>query len=396
MKAKTILVDKFLGIRNDVDIERLALGDLSSGVNTDLDVSGKPSRRLGYTRRITGTPSSFFAAGAHGYYLDGTDLKQFTPPSTSVVLRSGLSAAKRIAFVEQQGQVYYSNTEITGKISQGLARPWGISVPSIPVATASGGTLREGFYGYTLTYIRRDGQESGAPRMGQLKVLDNQGIAFTSIPVSTNPDVVDKNIYITGRNGETPMLVGTIPNAQTTFDYKYDLPGSVACNTLFLGPPPSGHLLTYFNGRILIAQGSYLWYTDAFAPERVNLRKNFVPVGGEITIVAPVESGVFVATQDRSIFLAGASPEKFVFTEVAPYGAPLGNVVYADGSFVTDKGISKAVAAWMSKLGLCIGMSDGTFSNMTSSRYILSDAKRTATVFRQRGGLTQFISTLFT
>lgn len=396
MQEKTVLLAKFDGIRNDVDSERLSVRDLASGTNVDLDLSGKPSTRLGFTQRVACAPSSFEGFGSYGYFLDGTDLKRFAPPSTILTLRSGLSPTKRIAFEEMNGDVFYSNTEVTGKITQGMDRPWGIAVPDLPTASTTAGDLRSGWYGYTMTFVRRNGQESGAKRMNIVQVTDNSGLLLQNIPISTDPDVTTKNIYFTGRNGETPMLVGSIPNATTSFSYLHNVAGARPVATMFRGPPPSGHLLSYFNGRIFIAQGSYLWHTDAFAPEQVDFRQGFTPIGDEITVVAPVETGIFVATQNRTLFLAGDSPEKFMFTEVAPYGAPLGNHVYVDGSKVTKDGIPKTVVGWLSKKGFCVGSSDGTLTNMTQSRYILPSVNRAATVFKQRGGLTQFISVLYT
>ena len=395
MKEKTVLVDKLFGIRNDTDVERLDIGDLESGVNIDIDNTGKPTRRLGFTRRVACTPKSMASFGAFAYFLDGTDLKRYSPPSTVATLRSGLDASKRVVYTEMNADVFYSNGEITGKVTQGLDRPWGIVVPILPPASLTTGDLREGWYGYTMTYVRRNGLESGAQRTVSIKVSDNQGVTLNGVPVSSDPDVTSKNIYFTGRNGELPMLVGSIPNSQTLFNYRYDKAGSVSVRTMFRGPPPSGHLLARWNGRIFIAQGEYLWHTDAFAPEQVDYRNGYTPIGEEATILAPVEGGIFVATQNRTLFLRGDSPDKFYFTEVAPYGAPLGNTVYADGAFMTKEGLPKTVAGWLSKTGFCVGTSDGSLVNLTQARYVLDDTKRAATTFKQRGGLTQFISVLY-
>jgi hypothetical protein len=395
MKEKTAEINTLKGIRNDLDPERLEVGDLVSGVNVDLDDSGKPSRRLGYVRRISCTPKSIFGAGSYGYLLDGTNLKLFSPPSTLTTLRSGMASNKRISFVDLLGAVYYTNGEVTGKIENKVDKPWGISVPAIPAASVTIGSLRDGWYGYTTTYVRRNGQESGAKRMNLVKVLDNQGFTLSGIPVSSDPDVTHKYVYVTGRNGEVPMRVGTIPNNVTTFDYRHDVAGDVQVTTMFRGPPPSGHLLTYFKGSILIAQGDYLWHTDPFAPEQVDFRSNYIPLGEEATVLAPVESGLFVATRSRTLFLAGDSPGKFILSEVAAYGAPLGNAVPVDGSRITKDGLPKSCVGWMSDTGFCVGASDGTLTNLTQGRYIVNSAERAATTYKQRGGLTQFISVLF-
>lgn len=395
MKEKTVQLDRFDGIRNTTDTERLSARDFSSAENVDLDPTGKPTRRLGATLRTICAPKCLWSDGSRAYFLDGTSLKTFTPPSAVATLRTGLSANQRVAYAQMNGTVYYSNGLVTGKVEQGVHGVWGIETPALPGAIPMLGALPAGRYGYTMTFVRANGQEGGARRMQSIQLGVVGGISMSNIAVSTDATVTSKRVYITGTDGTKPFLVGTIPNAQTTFNYTHNVGGSVMVDTMFKGVLPAGHLLGAFNARIVVARGRYLWFSDPYAPERTDLNKGYLPLSDEPTILAPVESGIYVATRGQTFFLRGTSPEDLVAQEIAPYGAPLGEAVEVSGGMVTDKGIPGTVVGWMSDRGFVVGDKAGNLTNLTERRYVLPETERVATTFKQRGGLTQFISVLF-
>lgn len=398
MKEKTVQLDKFDGIRSNLDVERLAPSDLAAGVNIELDASGKPRGRLGVTQRIGGiAPKSFWSDGTSGYFKDGTALKRFTPPSSASVLRSGLSASARMVFERHAGigPVFYTDGEVTGRIQEGVSKPWGIDAPPVPGAILTNGDLRDGWYAFAVTYLRRDGLESGAKALGQVKAGVSSGVSLIGIAVSSDPDVVAKRVYFTGRNGEEPFLVGTIPNAQTTFVYAADTKGSRILDKLGKAAPLPGHLLAYNNGRIFTARGPFLQYTDFGSPEITDPRTNFLPIGQDPTIVAPVAGGIYVATRDRTVFLDGSSPKEFQMKPLATYGAPLGNYVEVDGAMVGKDGIPGACVAWMSTAGWVVGDAAGNLTNLTQRRYLAPGASRAASMYKNRNGMSQLISILF-
>lgn len=396
MKEKTAQISTINGIRNVVDSERLSTGDLVAGVNIDLDVGGKPTRRLGADRRVTGTPKGLWSGdGRRAYYQDGTDLKEFTPPAATRVVRASLSVNARPVFETMNGVVYYTNGLVTGSIVNGETRSWGTPVPALPSVVVGAGNLKAGTYGWTMSFVRRNGQESGCHRMLTVEAGDNASLIFTMPTTSDDAEVTHKNLFITGCNGEEPFLVGTVPLATATSTYASERLGSVIADTMFKGPPPPGHLLCAYNGRIFIAQDKYLFYTDPSAPELVNYRKNFIFIGAEPTVLAPTKSGIYVATRGEHVFLNGDSPEKFVLQPLAPYGAPIGNAVLVDGGVVLKDGVEGACIAWMSNEGVVVGDGEGNLRNLNQRRYVTASAERASTTFKQRSGLTQFISTLY-
>jgi hypothetical protein len=397
VKEKTVQIDKFAGKRNTTDSERLRATDLLDGVNVDLDATGKVSRRMGVTRRATGDASSLWSDGVRGYYMDAGVLKTFTPPSTTATVRSGLSTALRMSFAEMNGTVYYSNNQVTGRIVGSVDKPWGIPVPPAAALAATGGDMAAGTYGVTVVYRRSDGQISGAPRAQFITVGANAGVTVSGISASADPEVTLKEIYFTPTNGEAFYRVATIANATTTYTRTNNVPGTVELITSLKEPPPPGHLLCKYNGRIFVASGAYLFHSEPFWPELFDLRKNYLPFIEEPTILAPVDGGIYVATRGKTVFLRGDSPESFVPVDVAPYGAPLGNYVEADASMVLgeDAQLAGTLVGWMSSTGFVVGDSTGKLVNLTQRRYTPAEAQRTASVFKQRGGLTQFISVLF-
>ncbi len=164
--------------------------------------------------------------------------------------------------------------------------------------------------------------------------------------------------------------------------------------------PQPGQHIEYYNGRIYIARNETLWYTDAFAFGRVDLRTNAIPFKDEITMLRAVDDGLYVSIgdiNDRSsvIFLKGSTPEEFVTKEIADYGAIEGTDVQAKGQFV-GKGIEGKVVIWSSRKGICLGANGGNFQNLTVNRYKITRNRYGAGLFRLQNGLPQYIASLWT
>jgi hypothetical protein len=162
---------------------------------------------------------------------------------------------------------------------------------------------------------------------------------------------------------------------------------------------PPGQHITYYNGRIYIAKNETIWYTDAYALNRVDMRKNVIPMKDEITMMKAVDDGIYVSIgdiDDRSsvIFLAGSTPEEFIYREVADYGAIEGTGKKVKGAFIGD-GVVGDPVMWVSRKGICIGANGGNFRNLTAGRYEVPNNRYGAGQFRLRNGIPQYISTLW-
>jgi hypothetical protein len=134
-----------------------------------------------------------------------------------------------------------------------------------------------------------------------------------------------------------------------------------------LSDPPIGSRLAYFNGRIYVAQGNVLWYSEPYATGAFDLARNFIPFEERIRMVRPVRDGIFVGTDKRTIFLVGDNPRDVKFIEVADYPPIEGTDAKLDLSItgLEVPEFSGSGAIWTSEKGICVGSSGGLFINVT-------------------------------
>lgn len=165
--------------------------------------------------------------------------------------------------------------------------------------------------------------------------------------------------------------------------------------------PPHGQHIENYNGRNYITQNHTIWITDAYAYGRVDMRKGFISMKDEITMIKAVDDGIYVSIgdiDDRSsvIFLGGSGPEDFTYRVVADYGAIEGTAVKPRSAFIGENGISGTTVMWTSRKGICRGANGGSFENLTAGRYEVPDNRYGAGNFRLRSGLAQYVATLWT
>jgi hypothetical protein len=262
--------------------------------------------------------------------------------------------------------VLWSNGIERGAIQAGASRTWGIDLPNAaPIATASIGLLSAGRYQVCMTYVRDDGQESGPGPIAELDVSDG-GINLTGLPVSSDSAVTTKALYLTTANGERFYLASLLANATTTTTLS--LPEqelNIALATENLSPPPSGQIVAYYKGHVLVADGDMLAVSQPFGYELFD-RRDYLPMGSRITLVAPMDDGVFVATEKRTVWLSGDDLRKPGLAERAQYGAIPGTLAMTeDGG--NDPAGRRAI--WMSPVGVVVGRHDGSMACVTHERY---------------------------
>lgn len=116
-------------------------------------------------------------------------------------------------------------------------------------------------------------------------------------------------------------------------------------------------ILRTYKGRMYLARGNVLWFTDAAKYGVVDMRKGFYLFPEEITMVEPVNDGIFVSS-DKTYFLDGDSPEKFKQGTVDEDKAVYGTSCVFEGIRIGTE-ISGKIAMWLSTSGICIGMPGG-------------------------------------
>lgn len=404
-KEGLFVYPNWAGLRNNVTPEMFAPGDLVTALNVDINDSQDISRRKGYSAVvIAGVDRSLWAYESMCFGVGSNALKWINPDYTTTTLRTGLTAGASVSYAPVGQRVFYANGFELGCVDGGVHRSWGLDIPGLPIATAMGGTLTPGIYQYVMTYLRDDGQESGAGLAGTIELTAMGGIAFSALPVSSDPTVDFKILYLSAPGGETMFRAALLANTDTSVVVDEPRKGASPLMTQFLSPPPAGHYVAQWKGWTLVARGDRLYVSEPYAPELFDLRKSY-PFGGRITMLAPLHdkvdtirkrSGVWIGTDDRVIWLEGwEAPETWSFKPAADYGVIPGAFTSADGELIGDGSlVGNTVVMFASKRGICFGQADGNLVNLTQARYAFPVMDRGAAIVRRHRGMGQFLATL--
>jgi hypothetical protein len=161
-----------------------------------------------------------------------------------------------------------------------------------------------------------------------------------------------------------------------------------------------GQHIEYFNGRLFIAKNETIWYTDAYNYGVIDMRTNAIKMKDEVTMMKAVDDGMYVSIGDinnRSsvIFLSGNTPSDMHSREVAGYGAIEGTGVKAKSAYIGNGASGKQVL-WTSHKGICLGENGGKFTNLTATKYNVTQNRYGAGQFKITNGVPQYIASLWT
>lgn len=393
----------FSGLRNDVNPERFGPGDLELALNVDLDKSGQLSRRDGYTNVATGAKHSLWSDDAETMclFVDGNQLMLMQPDYSGMPLTTLTGLDLRMSYTKVNDTVYFSNGVDIGVLENGAVRSWGLQVPTLPGVALTVGAMPAGDYQFTMTFFRADGQESGAPLAGLISVPAGTGLAFT-LPVSPDPTVTSKAIYLSTPNGNTLYLAVLTGNQATSAFYANDTNElTLPCSTQFLGPPPPGQLVAYYRGRAYTANGDLLYPSSSFGYELFDQRE-YIQLDGRVTLLAIMEdkerlgegqhSGFFVGTDRTCGTIVGTEPQDFQYIPKTTFGAVFGAMDYVDGSIFADGATgARMLPMWLTTQGICVGMPDMDIRNLTRTKYMFPASGQGAAVFMP--GPNRFIAT---
>lgn len=384
----------FTGINNVQPSERLGEADLAQAVNVDVGLSGEVSRRQGYATLDATTPVDWLherkdctlvvSGGAlFAISLDGAT-------KTAMLTDASLSG-RRMWFVDlPDGRTAFANGLLTG-ITNGVAvTGWGVPVPAtVGTATSVAGQLNPGAYQWQITYVRTsDGLEGGATFSNPVNLPDG-GILLTGLPVLAGHRI---NVYLTGANGDKAFYAGTTITGSFSYLGKNDAL-TLPCHTEHLSPAPKGTICATWRGRALLAEGNVLHASRPHQPELFDLKRDFKQFTAPITMIQPVDDGIWVGTEKELAFLAGTQFDALTFTprDVGP--VVCGSGVSAPGEYVAQgQGVGQGAAMLCIAGGRIVsGFNGGLLINVTRERY-KTDATEVCATFRITDGIPQYLA----
>lgn len=380
-------IERFTGINNRQPIDRMK-PDESGGmpvrdaVNVDLSSVGTFQRRPGMELALAGTNCrSLFDAGPIAYYADGAQLKSFNGTSSAVIASLASSYAKVAYTKSPRGLIWsdgFSNNMVSGGVSRRLATP---APNPEPVVAANGpGALRAGTYGVFFASVGSDGQQSAMTFPVYVAVPANGAIQITCLAYASRVAV-----FVTAQNGEIFYRETYIEPGQTTAVLPMVSSAGQPVKYEVHSELPPGDILAIHNGRLIVGDGAFVYYS---LPYNYGIHRpafDYIPMGDEVTLIAPVEGGVFIATTKETRFFAGGDIASAEPTTVLPYGAAKGTL---------SEVLESTDLMWFSARGPVRGASDGSVVALQDKQISFEPMAEGAAMYREQQGMRQFVAAL--
>ena len=178
-------------------------------------------------------------------------------------------------------------------------------------------------------------------------------------------------------------------------------PGLPAIAGRLLGAPPLAGYLTYWNGRIYLAQGRTLWATELYLYGMVDKTRNFFQFEADITMLGAVGDGVYVGTAEGCWFLTGSNIKELKRTRVLDSAVIPGSMVSMPSEMANppqvDLGADQPVSLallFMTVNGYCAGQNSGQCYNLSEAKMIFPEAASASALYRKQDGLHQYVAVL--
>lgn len=351
--------------------------------NVDINDRGRLKRRAGQTLVAAGNAHSIWGDKLGAYAVLDDDLVQLEENGTGLartVIRAGMPRLPVSYSRGGDGEVYWTNGSALRRISAGQDRPAATAPLSVtPTLAVGAGGFPAGRYIVAFTVVSQDGESPSTPPV-QIEIPENGALVI-------GPTETEALVYVSGPNGEIPILQGTVAGAGLTL-YTLSDTGR-RCTTMNTVVMPAGIIVRHYNGAMLVASGQALYISPAYNYGLLQPAKGYITFPAPVTLVEPVDSGVFLAA-DKTYWMSDLLTGSDGLREVLPYGAVPGS----SQQLPAQKQGQRQVC-WHSSRGLVIGSNDGTARALQDDVLTFSDAASGASLYRERDGMRHVITSRF-
>jgi len=343
-------------------------------VNADFDKDGNFIRRPGLRLALA-------QAGMHSIWTSPTGLGSYAAYADQLcrVTRNGnavqltpfytLGSPDPVSFDELNNRVVFCNRGTLGQIeANGTARRLGApdANPPIAVAQADGG-LFGGTALVAISYVNAYGEEGGLSVQVPVNVPAGGGIRLT---MPTPPaDAVLTRIYRTGKSG-TLRWAADAPVGLNTYVLGAGKIKKLA-KTQFMQRMQGGDIVAAWQGRLLVARGRYLFWSESMNYGLTDPRHNHAQFPRRIAFIIGLPTGVYVGLRASTVvFLNGANPADWTHDETGG-GAPEPRAAMKVTNQLFDPQLqlpSGELALWLSERGYVIGQPSGNIVEPQAKR----------------------------
>ena len=383
---KPIKIPGFTGINNRAPSDRLPKDEsgrsaVRDAVNVDLTEVGTFQRRPGSALVQAGANVRCLTSHAgYGYYANGDKLYRFD--GASVEIATLASAYTDVCYADMPlGLAWsdgYSLNLIRNGVSSVLTVPKPNPTPS--VVAQAGGSLRAGMYAVSFTRTGTDGMRSAMTDPVFVDVPENGRIRLS---MAALPYAVD--VFVTAPDGDVFYRDRTLPIGTVQQDLTSVFSSGEPVVYEVTASMPPGEMLGHHYGRLLSVSGQFLRYSLPFNPSVYRTGSGYIALPDPITLMLPVDGGVYLATAGKTWFAAGKDIATADLLEVAPYGAVRGTVASIPNS--DDM-------TWHSPRGPIRANSTGGISMLQDRQIAFAPADSGASIYRETNGLRTLITAL--
>lgn len=374
------------GLDNRARESALPGGSLRVCQNLDVTKEGNLLTRQGLRRVAAGGCHSFYGVpyGDFALCVQSGALMRFDG-TTLTALRS-VHPNAAMSYAALNSDVFFTNGYEQGRVTaSGDLALWGLPTPPSPAcqATDSGG-MRAGTVRVTQTAVV-GGMESGAPEPVSVTVPDGGGVRVTV------PTGASFAVYATEVDGDLFRRAAIVASGESVI-IGAGFSGK-PLDSLFAVKPLPGQFITAHRGRLWVASGSVVWFTDTLSPHWLFPHEGYYAFEASITLLAAAEDGLYVGTAERVFYLQGSKPSEMTLRPVLQRGAIFGSgtndiptdVLLGQGSFP-----SRCCAFLDTEGVFCIGRPGGIVQRITDDHYVAGNAGQAPLAYWQHDGLRQF------
>lgn len=322
------------GIQNVNDPAMTPKGCVVEAENVYINSDGAVVPRSGYSL-VTPGGHSLFRHNNRVYGLLNSLVCEFLDNEARILWATPVVG--KVTWGVLNDEPVFTNTTVLARVTPDGVKRIGVDAPVVPYSA-------DGLRAYS--FVNQDGEE------GPLSPLTD------TPPVVTDPSIAKVRVY--EAQGDMLYLIGE------TGDGSAASPVSAAygklADTMNKARMPGGNYVRYWRGRLLVARGRTLFFSDPLRYGLYDRSSGFVPFEARIDFIEPVENGVYVALKNVGVvFLAGETPEKWERRTAAVLPAqPGASALIPTAQMKLDvQSKPEWSAVWLTEKGFALGFPSG-------------------------------------
>lgn len=383
-----------LGVDMLSDETGLPEGTVRSADNVDIRRDGSFKRRDGYEVKVAGPDfHSLFHSTRGTLFAQGAEVRALHADYSSHLV-CDMGGYSPVDFHDYNGNTYILNRSSFWWIpaNDSTPRRVGVSPPQrIPDAEpALNGTLTSGTYSVGISRVDDRDEESQTVYVGKVKLTDGGGIRLKGLTVDPESKY---RVYLTPPDGDVLYLSEELPAVFGEYVLTRQPDGTIRTSQ-HLKPMPTGDFVRSHAGRLYVADGDTVWYSEALRPHLHNPAHNFIRFVGKIRFIEPITGGIYVG-DDRGVwFLPGNEPQEFQLRLISSVRAIRRSSIRLPGLHF-NKDITQTdrdVVVWLSTEGYILGNAGGDAVSLHPERIRVAAALEGRSRFVIRDGIKQIIT----